>query len=209
MTSSRKHNADPSEPDPRFVCVFCGSSSGSRPAYTDAARRLGAALVHGGLGLVYGGGRVGLMGVVADAVLAAGGAVIGVIPDPLALREVAHHGLTELIVVPGMHERKALMAERASAFVVLPGGVGTFEEFFEVLTWSVLGLHRKPIGILNVAGYFDPLIALINHTIDEGFARPQLRDLITVSDDPETLAASLLRRGVPPAERRWIDANET
>ena len=134
------------------VCVFCGSQVGARPSYAEAARRVGAALAGGGFGLVYGGGRVGLMGTVADACLAAGGRAVGVIPEPLALKEIAHDGLTELVVVPGMHERKALMASRSAGFLALPGGVGTFEEFFEILTWAVLGLHNKPIGLLNVDG---------------------------------------------------------
>ncbi len=191
------------------LCVFCGSSTGSRPAYADAASRVGTALARHGLGLVYGGGRVGLMGLVADAVLAEGGHVLGVIPGPLATREIAHAGVTELVVVPGMHERKALMAQRASGFLVLPGGVGTFEEFFEILTWSVLGLHRKPIGILNVDGYYDPLLALLDHAVSEGFFRAEHRNLLVVSNDPELLASSLLRHVVPPATRRWIDEDET
>jgi uncharacterized protein (TIGR00730 family) len=195
-------------PDRPHVCVFCGSSTGASPSYTDAARRVGTALARAGLGLVYGGGRVGLMGTVADAALAAGGRVVGVIPEPLARKEVAHDGLTELIVVPGMHERKALMALRASAFLTLPGGVGTFEEFFEILTWAVLGLHRKPIGLLNVAGYYDPLLALIDHAVVERFVRPEHQALLQVSDDPDALATGLLDRIPPALGPSWIDLDQ-
>ena len=193
----------------RSICVFCGSSMGTNQAYAEAARRVGSAIAANRLGLVYGGGQVGLMGVVADATLAAGGRVLGVIPDPLATKEIAHHGLSELIVVPGMHERKAKMAERAAGFLTLPGGVGTLEEFFEILTWSVLGLHRKPIGILNVEGYYDPLLAFLDDSVARGFFRPEHRRLIVVSDDPESLVADLLDREVPRPPRRWIEADET
>jgi len=147
------------------ICVFAGSSAGGRPAYAEAARELGQALVGRGLGVVYGGGSVGLMGTLADAVLAAGGEVIGVIPGPLARREFAHAGLTRMHVVGSMHERKALMASLVDGFVALPGGFGTFEETLEVLTWSQLGIHRKPIGLLNTAGFFDPLLAWIEKAI--------------------------------------------
>jgi uncharacterized protein (TIGR00730 family) len=193
-----------------YICVFCGSMRGARTAFADAAQRLGRALASHGLGLVYGGGRVGLMGVVADAVLAAGGRAVGVIPDPLALKEIAHSGLTELHVVPGMHERKALMAQRCSAFLAMPGGVGTFEEFFEVLTWAVLGLHSKPIGLLNVEHYFDPLLSMLNHAVAEGFVRPEHLDLILVSDDPESLVERLSTH-VPPKSLgpMWIDMTQT
>jgi uncharacterized protein (TIGR00730 family) len=193
-----------------YICVFCGSMRGARPAYAEAAEQVGRALARRGLGLVYGGGRVGLMGVLADATLAAGGRVVGVIPDPLALKEIAHSGLTELHVVPGMHERKALMAQRCSAFLALPGGVGTFEEFFEVLTWAVLGLHAKPIGLLNVERYFDPLLSLLNHAVAEGFVRPQHLDLILVSDDPDALVERLSTHVPPPSMGpMWIDINQT
>jgi hypothetical protein len=181
----------------RAVCVYCGSSLGVRPEYADAARRVGTALGRREIGLVYGGGRTGLMGVVADSVLAAGGRVVGVIPEHLAGPELAHGGLTELHVVNGMHERKALMARLASGFLTLPGGVGTYEEFFEILTWSALGLHAKPIGVLNVAGYFDPLLGLLDRAVAERFVRPTHLDLIHVSDDPETIAADLLMRTPP------------
>lgn len=181
---------------------------GIKPAYADAAKRVGAAIATNRMGLVYGGGRVGLMGVVADATLAGGGPVVGVIPDPLATKEVAHHGVTELIVVPGMHERKAKMAERAAGFLTLPGGVGTLEEFFEILTWAVLGLHRKPLGILNVDGYYDPLLAFLDTAIAQGFVRPAHRELMVVSDDPEALVARLLDHTMPPPGRQWIKPEE-
>jgi uncharacterized protein (TIGR00730 family) len=196
-------------PDRPHICVFCGSQVGARPAYAEAARRVGAALARHGLGLVYGGGRVGLMGLVADAVLAAGGRVFGVIPEPLSQKEIAHDGLTELAVVPGMHERKALMAARSAGFLALPGGVGTLEEFFEILTWAVLGLHNKPIGLLNVAGYYDPLLRLLDHAVSERFVRPQHLALLKVSDDPDALAAGLLSHVPPPAGPVWIDLDQT
>jgi len=181
----------------RFLCVYCGSSMGGKPVYAEAARRVGTALGNRGFGLVYGGGRVGLMGVVADAVLDAGGRVVGVIPTTLKLKEIAHDTLSELHVVTTMHERKAMMAERASGFLTLPGGIGTFEEFFETLTWAALGIHAKPIGILNVDGYFDPLLRLLDHAVAEKFVRAKHLDLIHVSDDPEQLAEKLLH-AVPP-----------
>ncbi len=195
-------------PNRPHVCVFCGSSPGARPEYADAARRVGAALARNGVGLVYGGGRVGLMGIVADAALAEGGRVVGVIPDPLSTKELAHDGLTELHVVPGMHERKALMARHSAAFLILPGGVGTLEEFFEVLTWAALGLHNKPIGVLNVAGYFDPLLALLDHTVAERFVRPAHLELIVVSDQPDALASGLLSHTPPQPGPRWIDLDQ-
>ena len=195
--------------DRPHVCVFCGSAPGVRAAYAEAGRRVGATLARAGLGLVYGGGRVGLMGVVADAALAAGGRVVGVIPEPLALKEVAHAALTELHVVPGMHERKALMARRSAGFLVLPGGIGTLEEFFEILTWAALGLHNKPIGLVNVGGYFDPLLRLLEHGVAEGFVRDSHLALLLVSDDPEALAAGLLGHRPPPPGPVWIDLDQT
>jgi uncharacterized protein (TIGR00730 family) len=196
-------------PDRPHVCVFCGSSPGARPEYSNAARRVGAALARHGLGLVYGGGRVGLMGVVADAALAAGGRVVGVLPEPLATRELAHTGLTELHVVPGMHERKALMAAKSAGFLALPGGLGTLEELFEIVTWAVLGLHRKPVGLLNVAGYYDPLLSLLGHAVSERFVRPEHLAMIVVSDRPEALAAGLLSHVPPDPGPRWIDLDQT
>ena len=183
---------------------------GRSPAYVEAAQRLGRAIARLGLGLVYGGGRVGLMGVLADAALEAGGPVVGVIPEPLCIKEIAHTSLTELILVPGMHERKALMAERCSAFLAMSGGVGTFEEFFEVLTWAVLGLHAKPIGLLNVEHYFDPLLSLLNHAVAEGFVRPAHLELILVSDDPEVMPARLISHKPPTSlGPMWIDMSQT
>src|SRR6187549_331832 len=151
----------------RHVCVFCGSQSGSNPLYTAAARELGAELAARGLALVYGGGRVGLMGEVASSTLAAGGRVVGVIPHALARKEIAQADCTELIVVDTMHERKALMADRADAFVALPGGYGTCDELFEIVTWSQLGIHRKPVAVLNVNGFFTPLLAWLDHVVNE------------------------------------------
>jgi len=209
-------NSNPSVPDPssgsrerNHVCIFCGSSVGARPIYAEAARRVGRALAERGLGMVYGGGSTGLMGTTADACLAAGGRVVGVIPEPLTLKEITHHGLTELHVVSGMHERKALMAVRSSAFLTLPGGVGTFEEFFEILTWSVLGLHSKPIGILNVDGYYDPLLELLRHAVSERFFRPSHLEMMIVSDDPEAIIDQLTTRTPPPAGPVWIDLEQT
>ena len=190
------------------VCVFCGSSNGRRPAYARAARAFGAALAERGMGLVYGGGSIGLMGVVADAALAGGAEAIGVIPQALARREIAHHGLTRLEVVPSMHVRKARMAELSDAFVALPGGIGTLEELFEVLTWGYLGIHAKPTGLLDVGGYFRPLIRLLDHAVEEGFLRPAHRKLVVVDRSPARLLERLARHRVPHATR-WIGEKET
>jgi uncharacterized protein (TIGR00730 family) len=179
---------------PKNVCVFCGSSAGRDSEFARAARRVGVALVRHGLGLVYGGGRVGLMGILADAVLACGGHATGVIPEPLATKEIAHDGLTELHVVADMHQRKALMARGAGAFLTLPGGIGTLEEFFETLSWAGLGLHQKPLGILNVNGYFDPLLALLDHGVAAGFVPARSLDLLVVSADPDAIIADLAAR---------------
>jgi uncharacterized protein (TIGR00730 family) len=170
---------------------------------------LGRALAREGIGLVYGGGRVGLMGIVADAVLAGGGRAIGVIPRPLAVKEVAHDGLTELHVVADMHQRKAMMARRASAFLTLPGGIGTLEEFFETLSWATLGLHQKPMGVLNVAGYFDPLLALLDHAVEAQFVHPENRELLIVSDDSEAIVKDLIDRAPAPVAVQDIDFGET
>ena len=178
---------------------------GNSTAFRDHAVRVGEELARRGIGMVYGGGRVGLMGVVADAALARGGEVVGVIPEALMPREVAHHGLTELHVVPGMHERKALMAKKSEAFLTMPGGIGTLEEFFEILSWAALGIHQKPIGLLNVEGYFDPLVALLEYGINEGFARPHFLDTLLVSDNPEQLIGDLLSRSSPAAEPKSDD----
>jgi hypothetical protein len=192
----------------RHVCLFCGSSSGARPEYAEAARRFGAALAGRGLGLVYGGGHVGLMGVLADAVLAAGGEVVGVIPQAMVDRELAHGRLTELLVVDTMHQRKALMADRADAFAALPGGFGTADELFEILTWAQLGLHAKPVGLLNVAGFFGPLLEWVALAVREGFLRREHRDLLAVADAPEALLELLRRprRGALPP--KWIDEKD-
>jgi uncharacterized protein (TIGR00730 family) len=186
------------------VCVFCGSSTGRNPAHLEAARRMGRALAARGLGVVYGGGSVGLMGALADAALAAGGEVVGVIPRALQLRELAHGGLTTLHVVGSMHERKARMAELADGFVALPGGMGTLEEFAEVLTWAQLGLHARPCGLLDVAGYYRPLISFFDAAAAEGFVRPEHRRLVLVAGEPDALLDALEAWQPPPIER-WID----
>ena len=174
------------------ICVFCGSRAGARPAYADAARALGVELARRKLGLVYGGGGVGLMGTIADAVLAAGGEATGVIPESLVARELAHAGLTELHVVASMHERKAKMASLARAFAVLPGAYGTLDETCEALTWTQLGLQSKPCGLLNVEGYFDPLLAFLDHAVREGFLDRENRGILLVEEDPARLLSRLL-----------------
>lgn len=191
----------------RRLCVFCGSSRGGRPEYEAVARRLGALLAEREIGLVYGGGAVGLMGAVADAALAAGGEVIGVIPEALLEWEVAHQGLADLRVVRSMHERKALMADLSDAFAALPGGFGTFEELCEVLTWSQLGIHAKPVGVLNVAGYFDPLLALFDHAVEERFVRAEHRSLVLQETDPSRLLELLASFEAAPLDK-WIDRDE-
>jgi uncharacterized protein (TIGR00730 family) len=175
----------------RSVCVFCGSRFGTEPAYGKAAQTLGGTLVAEGITLVYGGGRVGLMGVLADAVLEAGGEAIGVIPKALVEREIAHTGLTDLRVVGSMHERKALMSELSDGFVALPGGSGTLEEFFEVLTWAQLGEHGKPCGLFNVDGYYDPLLAVFDHMVAKGFLSEEHLFMILVETEPEPLLEAL------------------
>ncbi|MBI2555583.1 MAG: TIGR00730 family Rossman fold protein [Candidatus Rokubacteria bacterium] len=189
------------------VCVFCGSSAGSRTVYREAAVRMGMVLARRGIGMVFGGGSVGLMGAVADAALAAGGEVLGVIPRALVEKELAHRGVADLRVVASMHERKALMAELADAFVALPGGYGTLEEFCEVVTWAQLGIHRKPCGLLNVTGFFDSLLALFDHAVAEGFLRLQHRALIVVEKDPERLLDALAA-WEPPAIEKWVRQEE-
>lgn len=176
----------------RRVCVFCGSSSGNRPEHRANAEALGRELARRGHGLVFGGGHVGLMGVIADAVLAAGGEVIGVIPEALRDRELAHEGVTELVVTADMHSRKARMAALCGAFIAMPGGLGTYEELFEVVTWAQLGFHDKPIGLLDSEGYFQPLIALLDHAVKEGFVRQHDRELFHRSADPKVLLDELL-----------------
>jgi uncharacterized protein (TIGR00730 family) len=185
------------------IAVYCGSNRGVRPEYAAAAQALGTLLAREKIELVYGGGSVGLMGIVADAALKNGGHVIGVIPEKLNLREIIHHGLPDLRVVKTMHERKALMAELADGFIALPGGYGTFEEFFEVLVGSQLGWHPKPFGLLNIAGFYAPLLKFLDHTREEGFIRPQHRELVLVSDRVETILAQM-KNFRPPSEVKWI-----
>ena len=189
------------------ICVFCGSSSGIRPAYSQAAATVGRLLAMQGSSLVYGGGKVGLMGTLADSVLAAGGKVIGVIPRALMLKEVGHTGLTELRIVDTMHERKALMAELSDAFIALPGGYGTLDEFCEVLTWAQLGLHNKPCGILNVDGYYDPLLELFQQAIAEGFLQEEHGKMLTVESDPQKLLQQLSSSRPPQVEKRMARQN--
>jgi uncharacterized protein (TIGR00730 family) len=189
------------------ICVFCGSDRGVRPEYADAARRLGATLASRRLALVYGGGRVGLMGEVASSVLAAGGEVVGVIPRSLYEMEVAHTGVTDLRVVGSMHERKAMMADLSDGFVALPGGLGTLEELFEVLTWAQLGFHEKPCGLLEVAGYFEHLTAFLDHAVAERFLRAEHRGLLLVETSPDALLDRLAEYR-PPRVEKWIDRSE-
>jgi len=193
---------------PRRICVFCGSSRGDDPAFALAARAVGQAIAARGDQLVYGGGGIGLMGIVADTVLDAGGVVIGVIPAPLATREVAHASLTELIVVETMHERKAKMAELADAFLALPGGFGTFDELFEILTWAQLGIHRQPIGLLNVAGYFDPLLSLVEQAIERGFVAPSHRAFLFHAESVADWFDQLDHHRAPDLPRRWIELRD-
>lgn len=190
------------------VCVFCGSRPGTDAAYAHAARTLGRTLAERGITLVYGGARVGLMGALADAAMKAGGEVVGVMPKALVEREISHTGLTELHIVGSMHERKALMAKLSDGFVALPGGTGTLEEFFEVLTWANLGEHRKPCGLLNVAGYFDPLLALFDHMAKQGFLTEQHRAMVLVGSEAAELLEAFSSY-TPPSVPRWIGASET
>jgi uncharacterized protein (TIGR00730 family) len=185
------------------LCVFCGAHTGAQPEYAEAARATGRLLAEQQIRLVYGAGKIGLMGIVADACLAAGGEVIGVIPEALVQHEVAHLGLTELRVVDTMHQRKAMMADLADAFVALPGGIGTFEELFEIWTWSQLGLQRKAVGLLNVRGYYDHLIALADHAVGEGFLRREHREMLVVDTDPGRLL-DRLRAYEAVATPKWI-----
>ncbi|HEV3256704.1 MAG TPA: TIGR00730 family Rossman fold protein [Gemmataceae bacterium] len=192
----------------RRLCVFCGSSTGGRTVYADSARRLGEAMARRGLGLVYGGGHIGLMGVLADAVLGCGGEAVGVIPQALVEKELAHTGLSRLHVVGSMHQRKALMADLADGFAALPGGFGTGDELFEILTWAQLGLHAKPVGLLNAAGYFDALLAWLDHTVREGFMKPAHRRLLLEAADHERLL-DVLQSYRPAAETpKWIGTDE-
>lgn len=192
----------------KSVCVYCGSSPGARGVYADAARGFGRALAAAELTLVYGGGRVGLMGIIADAVLAAGGRAIGVIPKLLVDKEVGHKGLTELHVVPDMHHRKKMMADLSDAFVALPGGAGTLEELFEVYTWAQLGYHHKPVAVLNIDGFYDPLISLLTHTVSEGFMRQTYFDLLLIDADPKRLI-DRLKHYQPTTKDKWSEMRES
>ena len=189
------------------VCIFCGSYQGAQPIYMTAAHDMGRGLAQRGLGLVYGGGRVGLMGAVADGVLAGSGKVTGVIPQSLVDRELAHVGLSELHVVTSMHERKAMMAELADAFIAMPGGFGTLDELFEIITWAQLGFHHKPIALLNIGGYFDPLLTFIEHMATEGFIKPEHRNAVLVRNEVDDLLDTLLTYQVPQLEK-WLKKPE-
>jgi uncharacterized protein (TIGR00730 family) len=191
------------------LCVFAGSATGQRPEYADAARELATELARRRLGLVYGGGSVGLMGVLADTALAAGVEVIGVIPRPIASKELAHAGLTELRLVATMHERKATMAALVDGFVALPGGLGTFEETLEMLTWSQLGVHAKPVGVLNAAGYYDGLLRWLLHAVSEGFVQRANLGLLLFGDTPAGLLDALAAWRPPPGPRAWLDPSQT
>ena len=188
----------------KSVCVFCGSNPGNEPAYGQAAATLGKTIAARGLALVYGGAEVGLMGMVADAALKAGGEVIGVIPKSLVEKEIAHKGLTRLETVTSMHERKARMADLSDGFINLPGGTGTMEEMFEIWTWGQLGFHAKPIAVLNVLGFYDPLMAFLDHQRDEGFIKPGLRDTLLSETDPDRLLDAMARYE-PPIVQKWVE----
>jgi uncharacterized protein (TIGR00730 family) len=188
----------------RSVCVFCGANPGSEPGFVSSAKSLGAAIAESGRTLVYGGAKVGLMGALADAALAAGGQVLGVIPQALVDKEVAHQGLTELYVVAGMHERKMRMAELAEGFIAMPGGLGTLEEFFEVWTWAQLGFHQKPLGMFGPSSFFAPLLAYLDSLVAQKFVRPEHRQMVTLGDDPRALLEQLAAYR-PSALPKWID----
>jgi uncharacterized protein (TIGR00730 family) len=193
----------------RRLCVFCGSSMGSRPEYAAAAHALAGELARRGIGLVYGGGAIGLMGVLADAVLAAGGEVTGVIPRQLATKEIAHAGCTELRLVESMHERKATMARLADGFLALPGGLGTLEETLEMLTWTQLGVHAKPVGALDVGGYWTGLRRLLTDGVEAGFVQPDNVDMLLLDDDPVRLLDRLAAWRAPARSRPWLREDET
>ena len=188
----------------RSVCIFCGSSPGYRPVYAEAATKTGRILAEAGLAMVYGGSKVGLMGAAADGALAAGGEVFGVLPRPLARKELEHTGLTRLEIVETMHQRKARMAELSDAFIALPGGAGTLEEVFEIWTWGQLALHAKPAAFLNVEGYYDPLRTFLDHAVGEGFLRESHRDMLIFGEDPQALIKGLAAYQ-PPAEEKWLE----
>ena len=208
MSFDAASTSAPSRAPMRRVAVYCASNDGARPEYIQCARELGSLMAVRGLTVVYGGGRTGLMGALADAAMAAGGEVIGVMPHGLVEREVAHHQLTSLRVVDSMHERKAMIAELADAFITLPGGLGTLEEFFETWTWAQLGVHDKPIGLFDVAGYWTPLLALLDHVDAAGFLRGNPREWLVVSDDASTML-SRLQAFHAPTVRRWLRLSES
>jgi uncharacterized protein (TIGR00730 family) len=195
-------------PDLASVCVFCGSNAGADPAYVRAAEAVGRGLAERGIRVVYGGGRVGMMGALADAARVAGGEVVGVMPQALVDREIGHMGIDDLRIVGSMHERKALMVELADAFIALPGGIGTLEELFEVYTWAQLGIHAKPLGLLDVGGYYEPLAGFLDHAVDQRFVRPETRELLAVAGDLESLLAAF-DGWRAPTTHKWIDMDET
>jgi len=195
-------------PSLKSICIFCGSASGADPAYAAAAAEVGRLLAASERTLVYGGGDVGLMGAAADAAIAAGGKVIGVIPQALVDREVAHRGISELRIVASMHERKALMAELSDGFLILPGGIGTLEEFFETWTWAQLGLHAKPFGLLDVNGFYQPLLQFLDRLVEQRFVKQKYRELLLVGRDPAKLIAAM-ETSRPTPSPRWIERDET
>jgi uncharacterized protein (TIGR00730 family) len=192
----------------KSACIFCGSSPGARPQYTEATEDLAALLVKNGITLVYGGAAVGLMGRLADTVLSEGGEAVGVMPRSLVEREIAHLGLTDLHIVESMHERKALMAELSDAFVALPGGLGTLDELFEIYTWAQLGLHQKPCGLLNVEGYYDGIAGFLDHAVNERFVREEHRDMLIVEEDPAVMLRRLRFFDPAALTPKWIDREE-
>ena len=192
----------------KAICVYCGSSPGRLDVYASAARALGQAMVERDLGLVYGGASIGLMGLIADTVMQLGGRAVGVIPKGLARKEVVHRHLTELHVTKSMHERKTLMAELSDGFIAMPGGIGTFEEIFEIWTWAQLGIHAKPCGLLNVAGYYDALTTFLDHAAAEQFLKPDQRSLLMVEQQPQALLDRFASYQ-PPSVRKWLDADES
>ena len=191
----------------RSICVFCGSNPGNDPVYAAGARAMGAEIAKRGLTLVYGGGAVGLMGIVANAALDAGGEVHGVIPKALREKEIGHIGLTRLEVVDTMHTRKARMAELSDGFIAMPGGIGTFEELFEIWTWGQLGIHAKPLALLNVAGFYDPLAVFLDRTTEEGFLKPNHRAMVMTDTEPATLL-DRMQAYVPAATYKWIEKEQ-
>jgi uncharacterized protein (TIGR00730 family) len=206
MTTNPNSNNQPQRKIHR-LCVFCGSSTGSRLVYSETATQLGQSLADSKTALVFGGGRVGLMGILADSVLAAGGQAIGVMPRALVEKEIAHPSLTKLHVVDSMHQRKALMADLADAFLLLPGGFGSWEEFCEIVTWLQLGIHRKPCAILNVAGYYDGLLSLADHALAEGFLRPAHHEMVIVEENPQAVLSRLASVSIP-TDVKWVGKSE-